>query len=75
MQASVNPENIFAGNTDNDRGDRHRNKVINKNIANKKHVCTVGCEKTGNENFPDVNLVLSICEFIVCLAILLSSNF
>jgi hypothetical protein len=28
---------------------------------------TVGCKKAGNENFPNVNLVLSICQLIVCL--------
>jgi hypothetical protein len=26
-------------------------------------------KKTGNENFPNVNLVLSICQLIVCLTI------
>jgi hypothetical protein len=30
---------------------------------------TIGCTKTGNENFPNVNLVLSICQLIVYLTI------
>jgi hypothetical protein len=30
---------------------------------------TVGCKKTGKQNFPNVNLVLSICQLIVHLTI------
>jgi hypothetical protein len=35
-----------------------------------KRSCTVGCKKkTGNENFPNVNLVLATCQLIVYLTI------
>jgi hypothetical protein len=32
-------------------------------------VGTVGCKKKGNENVPNVNLILSICQLIVYLTI------
>jgi hypothetical protein len=33
--------------------------------------CTIGCKKkkTGNKNFPNVNLVLTICQLIVYLTV------
>jgi hypothetical protein len=34
-------------------------------------VGTVGCRKTGNEHFPNVNLILSICQLIVYATILI----
>jgi hypothetical protein len=45
-------------------------KTREKKIIGLGGCCTVGCKKkTGNENFPNVNLVLSIYQLIIYLTI------
>jgi hypothetical protein len=44
--------------------------VINTlQLATRKNYVQLVSKKSGNENFPDVNLVLSICQLIVYLTI------
>jgi hypothetical protein len=41
--------------------------LLTRNLL--KHTVQLVAKKTGNENFPNVNLVLSICQLIVYLTI------
>jgi hypothetical protein len=46
------------------------NQTIELSIYLAVSIQYVGCKKkTGNENFPNVNLVLSTCQLVVCLTI------
>jgi hypothetical protein len=39
--------------------------IIDRTAKSEVRSSTVVAKKTGNENFPNVNLVLSICQLIV----------